>query len=113
MKITVKVAEKKIVPVKITTENFESEVLNSEKTVLLDFYADWCGPCRMVAPIVDAISNEYPEYKVGKVNVDEQGELATTFGVMSIPSLFVIKNGEVATQSVGTKTKAQILDMLK
>ncbi len=99
--------------VKITKDNFESEVLNSEKTVLLDFYADWCGPCRMVSPIVDAISEEHPEYKVGKINVDEQQELATTFGVMSIPSLFVIKNGEVANQAVGARTKAQILDMLK
>lgn len=97
----------------ITKENFENEVLNSEKTVLLDFYADWCGPCRMVAPIVEAISEEHPEYKIGKINVDEQGELATTFGVMSIPSLFVIKNGEVANQAVGARTKAQILDMLK
>ena len=99
--------------IKITKENFESEVLDSEKTVLLDFYADWCGPCRMVSPIVDAIAEEHPEYKVGKINVDEQGELAQQFGVMSIPSLFVIKNGEVATQAVGAKTKAQILDMLK
>ena len=99
--------------IKITKENFEAEVLGSEKTVLLDFYADWCGPCRMVSPIVDAIAEEHPEYKVGKVNVDEQGELATTFGVMSIPSLFVIKNGEVANQAVGARTKAQILDMLK
>ena len=99
--------------IQITQENFENEVLNSEKTVLLDFYADWCGPCRMVAPIVEAISEEHPEYKIGKINVDEQGELATTFGVMSIPSLFVIKNGEVANQAVGARTKAQILDMLK
>ncbi len=99
--------------IKITKENFESEVLDSEKTVLLDFYADWCGPCRMVSPIVDAIAEEHPEYKVGKINVDEQGELAQQFGVMSIPSLFVVKNGEVANQAVGAKTKAQILDMLK
>ena len=99
--------------IQITKENFEAEVLNSEKTVLLDFYADWCGPCRMVSPIVDAIAEEHPEYKVGKINVDEQEELATTFGVMSIPSLFVIKGGEVANQAVGARTKAQILDMLK
>ena len=99
--------------IKITKDNFENEVLNSERTVLLDFYADWCGPCRMVSPIVDAIAEEHPEYKVGKINVDEEGELATTFGVMSIPSLFVIKNGEVANQAVGARTKAQILDMLK
>ena len=99
--------------IKITKDNFENEVLNSERTVLLDFYADWCGPCRMVSPIVDAIAEEHPEIKVGKVNVDEEGQLATTFGVMSIPSLFVIKNGEVANQAVGARTKAQILDMLK
>ena len=99
--------------IKITKDNFENEVLNSEKTVLLDFYADWCGPCHMVSPIVDAIAEEHPEYKVGKINVDEEGELATTFGVMSIPSLFVVKNGEVANQAVGARTKAQILDMLK
>ena len=99
--------------IQITKENFENEVLNSEKTVLLDFYADWCGPCRMVAPIVEAISEEHPEYKIGKINVDEQGELATTCGVMSIPSLFVLRNGEVANQAVGARTKAQILDMLK
>jgi thioredoxin 1 len=99
--------------IKITNDNFQTEVLDCEKTVLLDFYADWCGPCRMVSPIVDAIAEEHPEYKVGKVNVDEEGQLATTFGVMSIPSLFVIKNGEVANQAVGARTKAQILDMLK
>lgn len=99
--------------IQITKENFENEVLDSEKTVLLDFYADWCGPCRMVSPIVDAIAEEHPEFKVGKINVDEQGELAQQFGVMSIPSLFVIKGGEVANQAVGARTKAQILDMLK
>ena len=99
--------------IKITNDNFQSEVLDCDKTVLLDFYADWCGPCRMVSPIVDAIAEEHPEYKVGKVNVDEENQLATTFGVMSIPSLFVLKNGEVVNQSVGAKTKAQILDMLK
>lgn len=99
--------------IKITKDNFENEVLNCEKTVLLDFYADWCGPCRMVSPIVDAISEEYPEYKVGKINVDEENQLATTFGVMSIPSLFVIRKGEVVNQAVGARTKAQILDMLK
>ncbi len=99
--------------IKITKDNFQSEVLDSEKTVLLDFYADWCGPCKMVSPIVDAISEEYPEYKIGKVNVDQEAELATTFGVMSIPSIFVIKGGEVANQAVGVRTKAQILDMLK
>jgi len=99
--------------IKITNDNFENEVLNSDKTVLLDFYADRCGPCRMVAPIVDAISEEHPEIKVGKINVDEENQLATAFGVMSIPSLFVLKDGEVVNQAVGARTKAQILDMLK
>lgn len=99
--------------IKITNDNFQSEVLDSEKTVLLDFYAEWCGPCRMVSPIVEAIAEEHPEYKICKINVDEENQLATTFGVMSIPSLFVVKGGEVVNQSVGAKTKAQILDMLK
>lgn len=97
----------------INKENFENEVLKSEKTVLLDFWASWCGPCRMVSPIVDEIAEEYPEYKVGKVNVDEQPELAAAFEVMSIPSLFVLKDGKVVNSSVGAKPKAQILDMLK
>ena len=97
----------------ITKENFENEVLKSEKTVLLDFWASWCGPCRMVSPIVDEIANEYPEYKVGKVNVDEQPELAAAFEVMSIPSLFVLKDGKVVNTSIGAKPKAQILQMLK
>jgi thioredoxin 1 len=97
----------------VNKDNFENEVLKSEKTVLLDFWASWCGPCRMVSPIVDEIANEYPEYKVGKVNVDEQPELAAAFEIMSIPSLFVLKDGKVVNSSVGAKPKAQILDMLK
>jgi len=97
----------------INKDNFENEVLKSEKTVLLDFWASWCGPCRMVSPIVDEIAIEYPEYKVGKVNVDEQPELAAAFEVMSIPSLFVMKDGKIVESSVGAKPKAQILDMLK
>lgn len=96
----------------VTKENFENEILKADKTVLLDFYADWCGPCRMVSPIVDEIAKEHPEFKVGKVNVDEQPELAAQFGVMSIPSLFVMKNGEIVEQSLGAKPKAQILAML-
>lgn len=97
----------------IDKDNFENEILKSEKTVLLDFWASWCGPCRMVSPIVDEIAQEHPEYKVGKVNVDEQPELAAAFEVMSIPSLFVLKDGKVVNSSVGAKPKAQILEMLK
>ncbi len=99
--------------IKVTKGNFESEVLKSDKKVLLDFYADWCGPCRMVSPIVEEIAEEYPEYKVCKINVDEETELASEFQVMSIPSLFVVENGKVLNGSLGAKTKAQILDMLK
>ena len=97
---------------KVNKDNFDAEVISSDKPVLVDFYADWCGPCRMVSPIVDEIAAEHPEYKVVKVNVDEDSELAIRFAVMSIPSLFVIKGGEIAAQSVGAKTKAQILAML-
>lgn len=97
----------------VTKENFENEILKSEKTVLLDFWASWCAPCRMVSPIVDEIALEHPEYKVGKVNVDEQPELAASFNVMSIPSLFVLKDGKVLNSSVGAKPKTQILEMLK
>ena len=94
-------------------DNFANEVLKSDKTVLLDFYAEWCGPCRMVSPIVDEIADEHPEIKVCKVNVDEQPELAGEFDVMSIPSLFVVKNGEVVKNHTGALPKAQILEMLK
>lgn len=96
----------------VTAENFEEEVLNSDKPVLLDFWATWCGPCKMVSPIVDEIAEENTEIKVGKINVDEQGELAQKFGVMSIPTLLVIKDGQVATRSVGAKPKTAILKML-
>lgn len=99
--------------VKITKSNFESEVLKCDKKVLLDFYADWCGPCRMVGPVVEEIANEYPEYKICKINVDEQPELAASFQVMSIPSLFVMENGKVINQALGAKTKTQLLEMLK
>lgn len=98
--------------IKINKENFQSEVLNSSKPVLLDFYADWCGPCRMVAPIVAEIADERADVKVGKINVDEQPELASQFQVMSIPMLAVIKNGKIANQVVGYRPKEQIEAML-
>ena len=96
----------------INKENFQNEVLNSDKPVLLDFYADWCGPCRMVGPIVEEIAGERSDIKVGKINVDEQSELAAQFGVMSIPMLAVIKNGEVVNRSGGARPKEQILAKL-
>ncbi len=99
---------------KITTENFETEVLQSEKPVLLDFYADWCGPCKMLAPSVHAIAEEKASVlKVGKVNVDEQMALAQRFRVVSIPTLVLLRKGEVAAQSVGYVPKEQILEMLE
>lgn len=96
----------------ITKENFESEVLNSDKPVLLDFWAPWCNPCRMVGPIIDEIASEHPEIKVGKVNVDDESELAIKFKVISIPSIFVMKNGEVTNNAVGLLPKNQILALL-
>ena len=98
--------------ININKENFASEVLNSNKPVLLDFYADWCGPCRMVGPIVSEIANERIDVKVGKINVDEQPELAAQFQVMSIPMLAVIKNGKLENQVVGYRSKEQIEAML-
>ncbi len=95
----------------INKNNFVEEVMNSEKPVLVDFWASWCGPCRMVIPVVEKIAEEYPEYKVVKVNVDEEQELAAQFGVMTIPTLMVVKNGEVVNKSVGAKNKQQILAM--
>ena len=96
----------------VKQDNFEAEVMQSEIPVLLDFYADWCGPCRMIAPILEEIAREHSEYKICKVNVDEDPALAARFEVMSIPTLFVIKGGEVVAQSMGAKPKAQILAML-
>ncbi len=96
----------------LTKENFEQEVLRSDKPVLVDFWASWCGPCRMVSPIVDEIAEERSDIKVGKVNVDEQQMLAAQFSVMSIPTLLVFKNGQVVNQVVGARPKQQILALL-
>lgn len=96
----------------ISQNNFD-QVKNSQKTVLLDFYADWCGPCRMVAPLVEEIASEHPEYLIGKINVDDEPALAQEFGVQSIPTLVVLKDGKVVTQSSGARPKAQILALLE
>ena len=96
----------------ITQSNYESEVLNSDKPVLLDFWAGWCGPCQMLSPVVDEIAGERDDIKVGKVNVDEQPDLAAQFQVMSIPMLVVMKDGQVANRSVGVIPKSEILALL-
>ena len=99
--------------IKITKENFDTEIKQSTVPVLLDFWAPWCGPCRMVGPVIDEIAEENSGIKVGKINVDEESELAGAFGVMSIPTLVVVKNGQIVQRSVGAKPKDAILDMLK
>ncbi len=98
--------------INITNESFENEVLRADKPVLLDFWASWCGPCRMVSPIVDEIAEERSDIVVGKINVDEQPALAARFGIMSIPTLVVMKDGKVANHAVGARSKAQILELL-
>ncbi|MEO2239577.1 thioredoxin [Dorea sp. YH-dor226] len=98
--------------INITRNNFQNEVINSDKPVLLDFWAPWCGPCRMVGPILEEIAGERSDIKIGKINVDEQPELASQFRVMSIPTLIVIKDGKIVNQSMGAKPKNTILAML-
>ena len=97
---------------KLNEQNFEQEVLNQD-LALVDFYADWCGPCKMMAPIIDAIANERQDITIGKVNVDEDIALANAFGISSIPALFVVKNGKVTSQTVGVVPKEKILRMLE
>ena len=98
--------------ININKNNFQNEVLNSERKFLLDFWAPWCGPCRMVVPIVEEIADERPDIKVGKINVDEEVELASQFGIMSIPTLVVIENGKIVNQAMGARSKDAILGML-
>jgi thioredoxin 1 len=98
--------------VKLTTENFEQEVLQSGKTVLVDFYADWCGPCKMMSPVIDEIAKERTDIKVGKLNIDEEMEVAQKYGVMSIPTFIVFKNGEAVQKDMGAKPKSAVLEML-
>ena len=98
--------------VKLTSANFEQEVLKADKKVLIDFYADWCGPCRMLSPVLDELAEEIPEIKVCKVNVDDEPELAMRYRAMTIPMLVVVENGQVVTTSVGAKPKAAVKKLL-
>jgi thioredoxin 1 len=97
--------------VTLTKENFEQEVIKSDKPVLIDFWAAWCGPCRMVGPVVEQIANEHPEYKVGKIDVDSQPELAGQFSIMSIPTLLVFKDGKIHNKTVGVTSKDNLLKL--
>lgn len=97
----------------LTKENFEAEVMKSEKPVLIDFWAGWCGPCKMLGPVIDEVAEEATDAKICKVNVDEEPDLAAKFQVMSIPTLIVMKDGEVSEMSVGYKPKAEVIKMLK
>lgn len=97
----------------INRSNFQEEVIHSDKPVLLDFWAPWCGPCRMVVPIVEQIAEENSDIKVGKVNIDEQSELASKFGIKSIPTLIVIKDGKIVNRAMGARSKSKILELLQ
>ena len=97
----------------LNNENFEKEVLKDDKVVLVDLYADWCGPCKMLSPTVEAIAEEEKEVKVGKLNVDENSDIAAEYGVRSIPTLLIFRNGELKEKSVGVQTKSQIIELLK
>ena len=98
---------------KVTSSNFEEEVLNSDKTVLIDFYADWCGPCKMLSPIIESVANENEDIKVVKINVDNAQDLAIEYQVMSIPTIVVIKDGQEVNRTVGVVSKSQIVEMVK
>mgnify|MGYP004497812941 FL=1 len=102
----------KMTAININKNNFQNEVMNSDKPVLLDFWAPWCAPCRMVVPIIEEIAGERPDIRVGKINVDEQPELASEFSIMSIPTLVVMKNGKIVQQVSGARPKKAILEML-
>lgn len=97
----------------ITKDNFEKEIVKADKPVLVDFWASWCGPCRMLSPTIDEIAEEHPEIKVCKINIDDEAELAIRHGVMSVPTLMIFKNGEIAQTTVGVRPKDEILDLLK
>lgn len=98
--------------IQLTSDNFENEVLKSDKPVLVDFYADWCGPCKMMAPVVDQIAEENEDIKVGKINVDDEQDIASKYGVMSIPTIGFFKNGDIVEKSIGAKPKAELLKMI-
>lgn len=98
--------------IEITKDNFETEVLNSDRPVFVDFWAEWCGPCKMIAPIIDQIAEEVQGVKIGKINVDEQPTLASNYGIMSIPTMLLFKNGQIANKAVGAKSKPELLDII-
>ena len=103
----------KMAVVKLTTDNFDQEVLQAQQPVLVDFYADWCGPCKMMAPVIEQISNEETDIKVGKINIDENIEIAQKYKVMSIPMFIAFKNGEVAAKTLGAQPKEEVLKLVK